>query len=113
MLRQLESIDSDFFLEGMKKIKERDKGKNILRDMESVSDETLSFFSDLLNAKSTSELDKYSDALLEEGMKLLYESETILSYLSTYLEDNTILGSPAELSKQVKDRRVQTARRLL
>lgn len=112
-MKQWESIDYNSFLEGMKKINERDKGKNILRDLQGVSKETLSFFSDLLNAKSTSELDKYSDALLEESMSILYESEALLAYLSGYLEDNTILSSPSALGEQIRLRRVRACRRLL
>lgn len=113
MMQKTESVDYDFFLEGMKKIKERDKGKNILRDLQGVSKEALSFFTDLLNAESTSELDKYSDALLEESMKLLYESEALLSYVSSYLEDNTILGNTSELKEQIRARRIRMCRRLL
>ena len=113
MKKYTESVDLDAFIEGMEKIKERYLGKDILRDLQSVSDETLSFFSDLLNAKNTSELDKYSDALLDEGMKLLYESEALLAYLSHYMEDDTILGMPNELAKQIQVRRIKTCRRLL
>jgi len=113
MMKQSESVDYASFIKRMKKISERDAGKDILLDLEAVSDETLSFFSDLMNAKSTAELDKYEDALLEESMKLLYESESILSYLTAYLEDKTILGNVSELKEQIRARRIRMCRRLL
>lgn len=107
-----QTLDFQVFEKDLKQIAEN-ISRDPLKDMEEFSPEILQFFEDLLNAQNTSQLSKYSELILSEGMDLLYKSEKILSYMKNFLEDDSILSSKDMLVKNIRTRHLKTARRLL
>ena len=103
-------LDFDKFRQGLAKVR---KDEYPINDLESIPHEGYVFFQKLIEAKSTKELDGYSDEVLEENGKLLSESVNILRALSSYLDDDTILSDPNHLAGKMQDYRLKTKRRLL
>lgn len=108
-----QTLDFKVFQKGLEMVTANNKGKDPLKDVDGISPETLKFFEDLLNARSTSQLSKYSDEVMNEGMELIYGSEKIMSYISNYLDDETILRDRDTLVKAIQQRHLKSSRRLL
>lgn len=87
-----------------KQIEEVEKsGKDPLCDIENFSKETMAFFNDVVNAKSTSDLSAYSEATVEEAEKLLLEQKSVMTFIQNTLSDESILSrvNLKELEKQI------------
>lgn len=106
-------IDFDMLQSGMQEILSKKSSEQILNDLPEISCEATQFLQDLLLAESSSQLDKYSDAILDKSMSLLNESEEFMSYLSNLLDDSTILAREQNLIERIKERHLNTGRRLL
>lgn len=78
-------------------------GKDPLCDIENFSKETMAFFNDVVNAKSTSDLSAYSEATVEEAEKLLLEQKPVMTFVQNTLSDESILSrvNLKELKKQI------------
>ena len=78
-------------------------GKDPLCDIGDFSKETMAFFNDVVNAKSTSDLSAYSEATVEEAEKLLLEQKPVMTFIQNTLSDESILSRDnlSELERQI------------
>lgn len=110
-------LDFKAIKKAMKKQETENKksGKDPLDDLDEISEEVREFFNAVLNAESTSDLDAYTDELLEDADRLLTGSSQILGYIENSLEDKTILNyrNRKNLQDAMKKRTLLTARRIL
>ena len=94
----------------------RKAGKHIKGDpLEDIdySQDSLDFFTDLLNAKTTQDLAKYSPKDLIEAERHIETSNTLLQIIKGMCDDQSILRDVSELSKKMGNLHLHRRRRLL
>ncbi len=104
-------LDFGKFRKSFSKVKVDD---DPLNDLKEISDESLTFFRDLLNAESTDQLSRYSEKILAgKGEELFDNALSLINCLYRGLNDETILGDPKDLCRKMNDLRLKRRRRLL
>lgn len=113
MAKETTYLDEDFFMQEFASIAKKNRNKDLLNDLEDVDEEILTFFKDLICARSTDDLKKYNTQLLDESWELLSKSKDLLTMLANMYENDTILGDFSRLKSAVSSRKVFSSHRRL